>query len=352
MRFSILVPVYNTEKYLKECVDSLINQTYKGEYEIILVDDGSTDNSGIICDDYKQKYPNHIKVIHKQNQGLVSSRDVGIANAKGEYCLFVDSDDFVENYFLQVVNKTIDKHNYPDLVIYSYNYYKKNRKSDRKATLNKTETVFENDKKITIYDALITTAFITALWIKAVKTSVLKKDTTDYSLYYDKAMGEDWFRSIPIVTLSEKIVYINEPLYNYRIDNSSISRNFSSNNITKRNMLYVYYKLKEHLNLWNLDADYLLKLNGRFFNEAIYTFTLFYENADIEKKRKSILNFDWNSMLPTDKDFFIDKNYCNSSYVDIYNWLNAKKYNKIKIFFIKKKLLKKFKLLKSRLLQK
>ena len=86
MKYSFLVPVYNVEKYLEQCIESMLAQTYK-IFEIILVDDGSTDASGRICDDYAEKYPEIVKVIHKPNEGLVSSRESGIANASGEVCV-------------------------------------------------------------------------------------------------------------------------------------------------------------------------------------------------------------------------------------------------------------------------
>ena len=124
MKFSILVPVYNVEKYLEQCVDSLLNQTYKGEYEIILVDDGSTDSSVAICDRYQKNNPDKIKVVHKKNEGLVSARQQGIAVATGEYSLFVDSDDFAELNLLETVSDCIDSNNDPDMVIYSYRYFK------------------------------------------------------------------------------------------------------------------------------------------------------------------------------------------------------------------------------------
>ena len=93
MKFSILVPVYNVEKYLPECLESIENQTYR-DFEVILVDDGSNDRSGEICDQFKERTTTNTTVLHKENQGLISARRIGINNAKGEYCIFCDSDDF------------------------------------------------------------------------------------------------------------------------------------------------------------------------------------------------------------------------------------------------------------------
>lgn len=102
---SIIVPVYNVEKYLNQCVDSLLAQTYK-DFEIILVDDGSTDSSGVVCDNYEKNNPN-IRVIHKENQGLGLARNTGLQHASGEYVTFIDSDDYANEHLLEDLYKGI-----------------------------------------------------------------------------------------------------------------------------------------------------------------------------------------------------------------------------------------------------
>lgn len=104
---SVIIPVYNVEKYLRECVDSVINQTYKN-IEVILVDDGSTDSSGEICDEYEEK-DSRITVIHKQNEGAAIARNVGMENASGEWFYFPDSDDYLELDMLSVLVGTANK---------------------------------------------------------------------------------------------------------------------------------------------------------------------------------------------------------------------------------------------------
>lgn len=115
MTFSIIVPVYNVERYLNHCLDSIITQNLSlSEYEIILVDDGSTDKSGKICDEYTVKYEN-ILTIHQQNQGLSGARNTGIRASHGNYLVFLDSDDFVhENSFLHLKKCLMDK---PDVIV-------------------------------------------------------------------------------------------------------------------------------------------------------------------------------------------------------------------------------------------
>lgn len=106
---SIIVPVYKVEKYLRQCLDSIVNQTYEN-LEIILIDDGSPDNCGKICDEYAQR-DNRIKVIHKENGGLSSARNIGTQIAKGEYITYVDSDDWLDKNMYSELISALEKYN-------------------------------------------------------------------------------------------------------------------------------------------------------------------------------------------------------------------------------------------------
>lgn len=108
MRISVIVPVYNVEKYLKKCVQSVLDQDFK-DFELILVDDGSTDNSGSICDDYALK-DSRIRVIHKKNGGLSDARNKGTDCAKGKYITYVDSDDYISKEYLKTLNNLVEKY--------------------------------------------------------------------------------------------------------------------------------------------------------------------------------------------------------------------------------------------------
>ena len=115
LKFSIIVPVYNVQDYISECIDSIVSQTFP-KYEIILIDDGSTDESGQICDKYADIY-NNIKVIHKTNGGLSDARNIGIEHAEGEYLIFVDSDDYIESKALKQFYHVLESANNPDILI-------------------------------------------------------------------------------------------------------------------------------------------------------------------------------------------------------------------------------------------
>lgn len=347
VKFSILVPVYNVEKYIEQCVDSLLSQTYEGDYEIILVDDGSTDGSGKICEKYAEMFPGKIKVVHKKNQGLISVRDAGIKEAKGDYCLFVDSDDFTEKNLLQVVNQEIEKNNAPDMIIYSFQYYDEGKITKRKVDI--PDKAFTKEEKDFFYEQLICSPVFTSLWTKAVKTEFLKNDPTDYSKYYGKNMGEDWLRSIYIFTATKSIVCKNAALYNYRTNLNSISKSFSVDGIEKLNIIHVYERILEYLPKWNLDnEEHRTKLKNRWLNETIYTFSNFYKNAKNNTDRKAIVNYNWDSFLP--KDFSVGKLIdANANSILLYKKIKDKDYTFLRLHFLKKSMYKKYKKLKARI---
>ena len=117
--FSIIIPVYNAENSIKKAIDSILSQTVSN-YEIILVDDGSTDSSGKLCDAYAEEYSN-VKVTHKVNGGISSARNAGIASAEGEYILFCDADDFFEKDALEKIARVIDQYS-PDCICFDWQY--------------------------------------------------------------------------------------------------------------------------------------------------------------------------------------------------------------------------------------
>lgn len=346
MKFSILVPVYNIEKYLEQCVESLLSQTFTGEYEIILADDGSTDSSSKICDKYAEKNPLKIRVIHKENQGLLSARDAGIAEAQGEYCIFVDSDDFVEENLLQVVSAEIKKNNSPDMVLYSFRYYENGSFSERKNEI--PDRSFSVEEKQFFYNHLIDGNIFTAIWTKAVKTSILKNDPTDYTEFYGKNMGEDWLRSIYLFTVADNIVCKNVALYNYRNNLQSISRNNSIEKIATRNIVHVYHMFLNYISLWNMDEEECKsRLKARWLNETIYTFSMFYENAKNNSERKCIVDYDWESFLPADFSLADLKN-TDTTQCKLYKMIKEKQYFSVRLYFIKNSLYKSYKTMKSK----
>ncbi len=352
MKFSILVPVYNVEQYLEQCVESLLNQTYTGDYEIILVDDGSTDSSGAICDEYVENYSDRVKVVHKENGGHTSARLAAINNASGEYCLFSDSDDFVEPVLLETVANVLDKNSGTDMVMYSFSYYEDGIKTPRKLSVFENGEVFEGDKKKKLYELLITTPYINSLCTKAVRTDIIKKININYDVLKDKDIAEDAYIVSHLVTDCKKIVYNDKSLYNYRTNRKSISRSYIPQKIEGKNTLFLYYHFKSCFDDWKINTqEYHQKLNARWLNETMYTFSMYYENVS-ESERKAVLNFDWGSMLPQEVADGAENRFENPISRKLYNFIKDKRYFRLKLHFTYKRLYKNYRQIKSRLMNK
>ncbi len=352
MKFSILVPVYNVEKYLEQCVESLLNQTYKGDYEIILVDDGSTDSSGKICDRYAENYPDKVKVVHKENGGHTFARIEAIKNATGNYSLFCDSDDFVESNLLETVDNVLNKNPDTDMVMYSFCYYKDGKKMPRNISVWENMEIFKGEHKKKLYNLLLTTPYLNSLWTKAIKTEFLKNHPIDYNILKDKDIAEDAYIVSHFVTACPKIININNPLYNYRINHSSISRTCNVSKLNRKNTLFYYRRLKSLLPLWGMNTEeYHQKLNARWMNETIYTFSIYYENVE-KSERKAVLNYNWSSMLPEEAKKDTHNPYENKTSRKLYTLILNKKLLQLKLYFVFKHLYKQYRKLKSRLLNK
>lgn len=219
---SVIVPVYNVEKYLPECIESIINQTYKN-LEIILIDDGSPDNSGKICDEYAGK-DNRIKVIHKKNEGVSEARNVGMEVAKGNYLTFVDSDDWIESVYIETLLKTLME-NKADYVTCGYN----------RVYQNEIEKINNSGKRI-VYD---TKEYLMNLLnvqlgygfchMKLIKRDIIGNNKFDKKL----VVGEDAFFNIKLCKNLKKAVVIEEALYNYRFNSNSVVRKYDANYVEK-----------------------------------------------------------------------------------------------------------------------
>lgn len=215
---SIIVPIYNVEKYLKKCIESIINQTYKN-IEIILVDDGSPDKCGEICEEYSKK-DNRIVVIHKQNGGLSDARNKGIKVAKGKYITFVDSDDYVDYRYIELLYKAVKENN---TKIAQCNIAKVNMSGNIIARLGYRENSIKTSKNMLndIYSSHLIENIV--VWNKL----YLKEMFNNISFPVGK-IHEDEFTTFKILYNVDKISIVNEYLYYYRqTDESIIGKKFN-----------------------------------------------------------------------------------------------------------------------------
>ena len=207
---SVIIPVYNVEDYIEKCISSVINQTYNN-MEIILVDDGSKDNSGNICEKYS-KSDKRIKVIHKKNGGISDARNIGIKNASGIYITFIDSDDFVDNSYVELLYDTIEYYD-ADISIASH------RVLYKKKCLNKSNgEKFCAESKEILEKILYDDGIDISAWGKMYKKELFEKIKFPSNMLY-----EDAATTYKLVDLSEKIAVNSQPVYNYVIRNNSIS---------------------------------------------------------------------------------------------------------------------------------
>ncbi|MDD5831769.1 MAG: glycosyltransferase, partial [Lachnospira sp.] len=208
---SVIVPIYNVEKYLARCVDSIVNQTYKN-LEIILVDDGSPDRCPQMCDDYAKK-DSRIKVVHKKNGGLSDARNAGIAVATGEYISFIDSDDYVSDDFFECLLDVMNKENSDIAECSVVKFYEDNRFDE-----------FSDDLSVKTYDtqdamsALIAeNPFHQHVWNKLYKTELVKDIP-----YAVGKLNEDEFWTYRVFGRANKVARINKTMYYYFQRSSSI----------------------------------------------------------------------------------------------------------------------------------
>lgn len=209
---SVIIPVYNVEIYLNKCIDSIINQTYRN-IEVVLVDDGSTDQSCIICDECA-KIDNRIKVIHKQNGGLSDARNQGLNIAKGEYIVFVDSDDWMESNGIEYMYKLSQKYN-ADLVIVGTQKISECTGKVIWSTFKENEEILAMNKYEAIKDTLINGC---AAWGR-----LYKKEIHDGIHFPVGEINEDEAIVLRILERCNTIVKTSKVAYNYRFRENSIT---------------------------------------------------------------------------------------------------------------------------------
>ena len=209
---SIIVPIYNVEKYLKECIESIINQTYKN-IEIILVDDGSPDNCGKICEEYSQK-DKRIIVIHKENGGLSDARNKGIDIAKGDYLTFIDSDDFVNIDYIEKLYSSIKLNN---TELAQCGISKVNENNEIIEKLNYDENYIKTSHEILneLYGKHLIENVV--IWNKMYAKELFKNIRFPVGKIH-----EDEFTTYKIFYSVDRISLLSDCLYNYRQTNESI----------------------------------------------------------------------------------------------------------------------------------
>lgn len=242
-KFSIIVPVYNTEKYVKRCLDSIKSQTFK-DYEVIIINDGSTDNSSDIISKYSYK------VINQENQGLSMVRNNGVKEASGDYLIFLDSDDYIEKDLLEEINNSLS--NNPDLVRYQIKEV-----FDNKDNINYEEIPFDNKNGVEAFKLITNYHFVENAWAYAIKREFYLKEKFSFK----KGTYHEDFGLIPLVIIKSKIVNsINYVGYCYYQRDGSImnSSDYSKTKKKVKDFYNHYLYLTKEINKTKLDKTYFM----------------------------------------------------------------------------------------------
>ena len=277
-KVSIILPIYNVEKYLEKCVDSVISQTYQN-IEVILVDDGSKDSSGRICDELVEN-DNRIKVIHKKNGGLASARNAGYEVATGEYLMYIDSDDVIKNDIVEKCVCTMEKEQ-SDVVIFGYE--KTSEDGQVLETCRWGNKTYSHDEMVEyLYEAICNMSFGYA-WNKLYRKSVLDKS---------KVLGdakvidrEDLVYNLELLRFWNRITYINSVGYEYLQRSSSLLHN---SNLARLKGVEYFVKRVEKINIGNAEVERKVfnMMVLHYLSDCIIKNILWNDELSVKEKKK------------------------------------------------------------------
>ena len=278
--FSIIIPLYNSERYIEDCINSVAMQTFYS-VEIIVVDDGSTDNSFNICAQLRSKFDN-IYLYKQPNSGPFNARLNGIKHAKGVFLLFVDSDDMLHPMVLKELYDVIKNTN-SDIVLFNLS----NREDYSIPSIKypfKHGEVFFGDRKKILYNLICSSTFLNNLATKCIKRNLInKEDLKPVNHFYN---GEDLYFFIPLVTRAEKVIFINGIYYYYRLNQYSTTHNYNK---------YYYYSIKRmhqrcinYSKRWKTETSALKKASKSCINSLIQILRSQLSDAECMEELKKI----------------------------------------------------------------
>jgi len=278
---SIICPVYNTEKYLCACAQSILSQGFK-DWELLLIDDGSTDNSPSICDNFS-KIDKRIRTFHKQNQGQWLTREFGIEKSKGDHFIFLDSDDVLENDALQTINKYIEKY---DSDVYLYDICKLNPDNSKTCLQELYEQKSLSGTKDIIDYCFVKNNCI-SLCVYCFKKTFYLSCSTESTLRKDVRSQEDFLMLFNILQQSNELIVIPKVLYIYRTNNESASSTLVANDYFE-NVLISSYIYKTIFDKYNNDlSTYSIKIKRRLSWQPVSFIKRAYKDLSSKQQKKS-----------------------------------------------------------------
>ena len=275
-KISVIVPVYNAEKYLRRCIDSILNQTFT-DFEVLLINDGSTDSSGAICDEYA-KQDSRVRVFHKENGGVSSARQLGVDKAVGIYSIHIDSDDWISEEMLFAMYNSACENN-SDIVLCDYIKESKNNSFYY-------SYVPSGEYGRDLYKDLMLRVLPGSCCNKLVKHSLYSK----YKIEFPRNInfGEDWFVNCLIAYYAKKISHIKQGMYHYVQNNNSIMHTLDKSDYIGR--FKAVEKVKNALNLEDKDPYiiyYILMLKLECYNSKLFSLN---EIIEIEQDNNYLIS--------------------------------------------------------------
>lgn len=308
---SIIVPVYNAEKYLDKCINSIIDQSYR-DFEVLLIDDGSSDGSAEICDTHASKDP-RIRVIHKSNGGSASARNLGLKLAKGDYIAFVDADDYVDPDYLRIMYELALAH-HADIVQCQYRTVQQNEQpSPEKYAKQEShkEIVCDNIQLLRDFCQKKTYVSVAVLWNK-----LYRRELFDHLEFVEKKGIDDEFLIYRLIYLAKKIVKTTASLYYYYMSPNSQMRSAPSlkklDSIIAIEEQLEFFKSIGHMELHNM---LLYRHYSGIADSYHYVKKYFPEEKDrlqeLKEKKKSIPRVLTVKEVPVrDKFLLLMRSYC------------------------------------------
>lgn len=250
MTYSIIIPIFNCENYLSRCINSVVNQSFS-EWELILIDDGSSDSSGTICDIYQKQFPEKIRVIHQDNSGVLYARRVGLFHAKGDYICFLDSDDSWDIGLLSVLEMHIYSYN-PDIIFFGFRKVTPEGEIISEYSSENSIKLYDLNNLTFVYEKIIK-GEISCLWAQAFRNALIDRDS-DYSIYRTVFKGEDLLQNLALINNAKSALFIPDILYTYYqnplgLTERKITKEYLDSHIIVQNVLMQY------IDKWNLYKD-------------------------------------------------------------------------------------------------
>lgn len=270
MLFSIITPIYKAEKYLRECVNSVLNQTFKGEFELILVDDGSPDCCPQICDDFALR-DSRVSVIHQKNQGAVVARKNGLSVAQGEYIIILDSDDYLDIHLLEKLSQIIVEY-HPDLIKFNCRYFAS--ESDT-VIQNKFRNAYFDQQNISeVLNVLLYDGSTPGLNFGGVLYSLLGAIRKELLCRYQELvpnnirMGEDLAVTLPLLLNCKSVYFADYIGYHYRKTEGSMVNSFNPKELSLLKTVVTYLLTYVSEERKNAVSVYALNMLLQYFGKA------------------------------------------------------------------------------------